>query len=156
MTLDITKLQRLFVPSMIDQLENVLFYRDDDGTYNLFEEYSITPQTDYYVVCKHGNKIEHQFSTLKYALSYCISSRRNRIQTMRNIIEYDQKLCSLDVEIKIQRSLLNSVDSDLYKVKLNENMLKRNSVYRRLQDIVRECNVWQSSKFGRSLNSHEE
>lgn len=155
-TLDITKLSKLFTAVQVKQFEDILFYRNDDGSYNVFDAYHISREKNYYVVHKWGVAVEHMFSTLKYALCWCISSRRNKISTMTAIIDYDRKLSSLDVEIKIQRSLLNSVERDLYSVKLSENIMKRAIVQRRLQDIVQNCEHWQNTMFGRSVNLSEQ
>lgn len=150
--IDIDRLQRLFTQKDLHRIEDVLFYRDVDGSFVLFEQYRISKNNEQYLVFKYGQQIEHKFSTLKWATCWCINSRRNKITTINEIIALDRKLSSLDVDIRIQRNLLNSVEDDFYRTKLSESLLHRAAVLKRLEQHVHDCDRWQNTKFGRSLN----
>lgn len=151
-TLDIARIQTLFTPAAIRQLEDMLYYRDDDGSYHMFDQYRIAHERGVYRVYVYGQPHEHHFSQLRYALCWCINHRRNRVLAQREIVELDSQLCSLGVDIKIQQKLLNTVNKDVHANKLNEATLRHRHIGRKLQACVDECNRWQTQKFGRSLN----
>jgi len=151
--LDITKLHQILSQKDIKRLEDLLFYRDDDGSYKIFEQYTITGSNKQYTVYHYNNLVPHQFSTLKYALCYCINNKRNKIRSIQDIVELDRKMISLDIDIQIQQKLINkTVDSALHETKLNESTLRRAGIAKRLQQYVEECDRWQTNRFGRRVN----
>lgn len=151
--LDITKLQQILSHTDIKRLEDLLFYRDEDGSYKIFEQYSIKGRRGQYTVHHYNNLVPHRFSTLRYALCYCINNKRNKLRSIQEIVELDRKLISLDIDIEIQKKLINKkVDSGLHEAKLNESALRRTNIAKRLQQYVEECDRWQTSKFGRRVN----
>jgi hypothetical protein len=152
-TVDIARLQNILSEDDIKQLEDILFYRDDDGSYKLFEQYTIANNNKHYTVYKYNNVVSHQFSTLKHALCYCINSKRNKIHAMQQIMELDRKLSALDIDIQIQRRLINkNVDTELHEIKLNESTLLRTNIAKQMQRYVEESDRWQTNRFGQRLN----
>lgn len=155
-TIDIARLQRLLSDRDMRNIQEVLFYKDDDGSYRLFEQYTIMRKNKAYTVYKYNNPVPHQFSALKYALCYCINSKRNKIHGMQQILELDRKLTSLDIDIQIQRRLINNkVEHGLHETKLHESTLRRASIATQLQRYVDESDRWQTSKFGQSVKLHD-
>lgn len=145
--LDIEKLHRILTFNDVHRLEDILFYRDDNGVYHLFEQYTITPVKGFWKVQKYTTEIPHYFSRLRYALCYCINAKRNKLYAMQQIIDLDSKLISLDVDIEIQKRLINT-DNGVYEMKLEESMLRKHSIVQKLQDWVEQSSKWQSAKFG--------
>lgn len=154
--IDIARIQRLFSAADLKDLEDVLFYRDDDGTYYIFDVYRIIGRNKRWAVQKYGIHQDHEFSELRYALCWCINSRRNKLHAIKDIVDLDRKLISLNMEIQIQRSLLNKgIEEDLHEIKLQESTLRKNHVTKKLQEYIDESNRWQTKKFGTRVNLSE-
>ena len=154
--IDIARIQRLFSAADLKDLEDVLFYQDDDGSYYIFDVYRIIGRNKRWTIEKYGVAQDHVFSELRYALCWCINSRRNRLHAIKDIIDLDRKLISLNMDIQIQRSLLNKrIEGDLHEIKLQESMLRKSYVVKKLQEYVDESNIWQTKKFGTRVNLSE-
>lgn len=133
------------------QLRDVMMFRNNDGTYELYNKYSIQKiHNGYRVSLLHG--FNHQtFATLRNALSWCIYDYRNKIVDCNRIADLDRRFVSSTINHDIHTRLLKRAktieDISLYTAKIAEDDLIRKDVMRKLEAYIQEAHRWQQKKF---------
>ena len=121
-----------------DKIRDLFIVREDDGSYNLFGIYNISP-TDKgdYVVNVYDENAAYNFYTLKHAVTWCVFDKNKKYKEVKRVHELDNLLVSLDAEIANHKRLLTKTEAEnkyIYLAKLNEERLKR----RKLQDEINQ------------------
>jgi hypothetical protein len=150
----IKKIERVIPKEQIKSLQDVVVYQDSDGTYQLFEQYSITKVDSSFIVT--GNRLSKSlsFSVLKNAVTWCTYDKRNRIQESNDILDLDHKLSRIESDINIRQAMAKKAktpdDKLIYIAKLGEDKVKRKQMAERLDGYIRESRNWQIKRLSKS------
>jgi len=146
----IEKLTKFVSKELTDSVGDVAIFKNNDGTYMLFNDYTIykTDNEDYTV--KNGPE-SVSLSSLKHAVTWCIYDRRHKTSDTNRIVELDQMLGSVDVAINIHKRLLkkckNAEDKFIHLAKLSREQTKRKYFQDELLSYINESKKWQKEKF---------
>lgn len=153
------KLDKFLEKNVTAAVKDVLIWKNNDGTYNIFGNYKITLlQNGLYKidVLNNPDNPDLVVSNLKTAVTWCIFERNKKYKETRRIIEIDSLLGSLDVGISIHRKMmLKSLDVEdqlLYSIKLNEEKLKKKRFLEEIREYVNLSKYWQNAKFKENRN----
>lgn len=138
-----------FLIKEIRSLEDVAIFKNEDGSYTLFDKYNIQKNSDHYLVITRSEELS--FSTLKNAVTWCVFENRKKYMTSNRIKHLDQLISSSKVAIEIQRNILKRVkgieDMLIHSAKLHEEELKKNTMLQEIEGYIQESIYWQTKKF---------
>ena len=147
-----SKFSKVVNKQFMNELADIVIYQEQDGSYHLFNKYSIQKQGEGYVVSDASGDPKHTFYNLKNAASWCIFDKRDQFYKSKRMIELDRRLTGAEAEILVQERMFKrakNTDSTLICLaKLNEARLKRKDILEELQSYVTETTVWQNKRFG--------
>jgi hypothetical protein len=147
--LKISKLAKFFDQELEDAKKILIV--SNNGVYELFGRFMIEPKKSYFLVTDFKTKEAVEFSSLKYAMAWCILLDSNKYVDSRRLHSLDLKLCSLYTDIAVHRKLLKAAnDSDaklLYKIKLQEDSFKRRTVIKEIDTYINNSKTLQGRKF---------
>jgi hypothetical protein len=147
----LTKIERTISKAQIASLQDLIVYQESDGTYILFEKYSIVKRNNDFIVSSNTLIKELNFSALKNAVTWCIYDKRNLIVDAKTIIDLDDKISRLDSDITIRQQLMKkaktSDDKLIVIAKLGEDRVKRKQLATQLDNYIKESKTWQLNRF---------
>ena len=148
------KIERVIPKEQIKSLQDIVVYQDEDGTYQLFEQYSIEKVGSSYIVSGNSLSKTLSFSVLKHAVTWCTYDKRNKILDANSILDLDHKISRLESEINIRQAMAKKAKSPddklIYIAKLGEDKLRRKQMIEQLDSFVRESRNWQSNRLSKS------
>lgn len=133
---------KTFVETQISNLKKSLIFKNADGSYNLFEKFTIVPQNKHFVVyvLDYMNIEKIVFSSLKNAVTWCILKNKNKIKEYTSLKELDFCIDSLNFSIKLHQKLLNSAsttqDQIIYAMKLEEDKRNKEIVLEKINQHI--------------------
>lgn len=141
----------------IDALKGIIIFRDEDGTYNVYDKYLIRKNEDgIYEVTVNGTHTIKTFYKLKNAVAWCSFDKRNMFKASRRLHQLDQMIFSMDTEIQLHSKLMKkATDSDyklIYLSKLTQDKAKKKSFSSELNHFLDEYQRWQTSLFDTKPN----
>jgi len=146
-------LEKVVTNRVYEQLKDSVIVQEKDS-YRLFESYRISNTKKGFSVQKINVHGETVFSYLKYAVTWAILDKKNSISEASRVKELDQKLASLDINIKLYEKLeKKSKNQDtklLYLCKRTEAVNKKKIVSQELDVFVARTKAWQLQKFSNS------
>lgn len=147
--LSVSKLARFF-DQELEEAKKFLIV-SNNGVYELFGRFKIEPKKTYFLVTDFKTKETVEFSSLKYAVAWCILLDGEKHVDSRRLHTLDLKLCSLYTDIAVHRKMLKSAnDSDaklLYKIKLQEDSFKKKTVIKEIDTYINNSKTLQGKKF---------
>ena len=147
----ISKLERTVGHNSISKLQDISVFEDKDGSYNLFNKYTITKIKLMYEVTGPSIPDKLEFFTLKNAVAWCSFDKRIRVSDCKRIVQLDRNLAGIDTMIQQHQRLINSsknVETELiYIAKLGEEKLKRKLMTEELEGYIQESKNWQLRRF---------
>lgn len=150
----IKKIERVIPKDQIKSLQDIVVYQDENGIYQLFEQYSIEKVGANYIVSGKTLINDLSFSVLKYAVTWCTYDKRNKIVDANAILNLDHKISRLESDINIRQSMVKNAktpdDKLIYIAKLGEDKLRRKQMVEQLDSFVRESRNWQISRLSKS------
>ena len=134
------------------KINDLLFLKQDDGSYHLFGQYLIKRDIDqlYIVTYLHDpDMLPIKFSQLKYAVTWCVHHKNKKYKDIVKIAELDELLDSLNAVIEHHKQLLkrNNDKKPIYLAKLGENKLKRKQAQQTMDGYVSYSKYWQDKTF---------
>lgn len=134
-------------------LRDTLIYQDADGTYNLYDSYTIRKKEGYCEVDSTTLSKPLNFNNVKNAVTWCNFDKRNRISDSKRIIELDARLSGIETDIQLQQKLAKTakdVESKLiHLAKLGEFKLKKVAMVKELTSYIDNSTHWQLGKFAK-------
>ena len=157
MKIDIAKIDRkldnMIATSEFAKLQDVVIFKDVDGTYNLFNKYHITKKdmNDIVVSLNNGDNINSFFS-MKNAVCWCVLDKIGKYNLANRVIQLDMSLSSVEVHISIHSRMFKkskkTEDKLIYLAKLNEDKFQKKAMSEELQKYIAHSYVWQQKRFG--------
>ena len=152
MTNDIfIKLKKVIPKETINNLADLSVFRDQDGSYHLFDKYIISRVKDEYQVTINSFDTNKTFYTLKHAVAWCTFDKRNMIVDSNRIYDLDKKVAGLESTIqghqKLIKSAKNMDDKLIYLAKLGEEKMRKRQLYDELGRYIDTSKSWQTTRF---------
>lgn len=146
-----TKLKKVIPEDTINSLAELSVLKDSDGSYHLFDKYTIRRVKDEYVVTVNSFDTTKIFYTLKHAVAWCTFDKRNKILDSNRIHDLDKKVAGLESTIqghqKLIKSTKNMDDKLIYLAKLGEEKMKKRQLYDELGRYIATSKSWQNNRF---------
>jgi len=147
-----SKLEKTIPKQDIDKLADISIVQESDGSYLLFNKYSIRKiDNEYRVSHTYLAESNISFYVLKHAVTWCTYDKRNRIMESKRILDLDRQLTSIESAIEIHQKLsrkTTNLDSKLiYLAKLGEEKLKRTQINAEIEQYISESKNWQANRF---------
>ena len=148
------KLTKTISESDMEKLSELSIMQGPDGSYFLFNRYTIKKHNGYYNVEIDRIAGTKSFNVLKNAVSWCTYDKRNSIYESNRILDLDNKLASVDSEIQVHQKLVkkakNLEEKLIYLAKLGEEKMERKQITEELQGYVTSSKIWQDKRFNKS------
>ena len=147
------KLDKIMSNSEFAKLQDVVIFKDTDGTYSLFNKYHIKKKdvTDIVVSLNNGDDVNSFFS-MKNAVCWCVLDKIGKYQLADRVINLDMHLSSLEVHISIHSKLFKKAkkteDKLIYLAKLNQDKLQKTAMSEELSKYIQDSYNWQQKRFG--------
>ena len=120
------KLDKMISNSEFAKLQDVVIFKDTDGTYSLFNKYHIKKKdiNDVVVSLNNGDDV-NSFCNMKNAVCWCVLDKIGKYQLANRVIDLDMNLSSVDVHISIHSRLFKKAkkteDQLIYWANLNHD-----------------------------------
>lgn len=140
------------------KIKDVFIVKEYDGSYNLFGIYIIRPESygTFKVLTANDPYAEEvEFSSLKYAVTYCVFEKNNKSKENKRLRELDQILGALDVSIAQHKKLMNKreiPDKFIYLAKLSEEQLRKKNAQKEIDSYAALSKHLQTKKYQEYLN----
>ena len=147
------KLDRMISNSEFAKLQDVVIFKDTDGTYSLFNKYHIKKKvaTDIVVSLNNGDDVNSFFS-MKNAVCWCVLDKIGKYHLADRVIDLDMHLSSIEVHISIHSRLFKKAkkteDKLIYLAKLNQDKLQKTAMSEELSKYIQDSYNWQQKRFG--------
>ena len=147
------KLDKMISNSEFAKLQDVVIFKDTDGTYSLFNKYHIKKKdtNDVVVSLNNGDDVNSFFS-MKNAVCWCVLDKIGKYQLANRVIDLDMHLSSVEVHISIHSKLFKKAkkteDKLIYLAKLNEDKFQKKAMSEELNRYVENSYAWQQKRFG--------
>ena len=147
------KLDKMISNSEFAKLQDVVIFKDTNGTYSLFNKYHIKRKdtTDVVVSLNNGDDVNSFFS-MKNAVCWCVLDKIGKYQLADRVINLDMHLSSLEVHISIHSKLFKKAkkteDKLIYLAKLNQDKLQKTAMSEELSKYIQDSYNWQQKRFG--------
>ena len=147
------KLDKMISNSEFAKLQDVVIFKDTDGTFNLFNKYHIRKKdaTDIVVSLNNGDDV-NSFFNMKNAVCWCVLDKIGKYQLADRVIDLDMHLSSVEVHISIHSRLFKKAkkteDKLIYLAKLNQDKLQKTAMSEELSKYIQDSYNWQQKRFG--------
>lgn len=147
------KLNNIIETSEFAKLQDVVIFKDIDGTYSLFNKYHIKKKNtnDIVVSLNNGDDI-NSFFNMKNAVCWCVLDKIGKYNLANRVIQLDMSLSSVEVHISIHYNMFKkskkTEDKLIYLAKLNEDRFQKKVMTQELQKYITHSYVWQQKRFG--------
>lgn len=146
------KLDKMISNSEFAKLQDVVIFKDTDGTYNLFNKYHIKKKdtNDIVVSLNNGDDVNSFFS-MKNAVCWCVMDKIGKYQLADRVIDLDMHLSSVEVHISIHSKMFKKAkkteDKLIYLAKLNEDKFQKKAMSDELNQYIANSYAWQQKRF---------
>ena len=146
------KLDKMILNSEFAKLQDVVIFKDTDGTYSLFNKYHIKKKdaNDIVVSLNNGDDVNSFFS-IKNAVCWCVLDKIGKYQLADRVIDLDMHLSSVEVHISIHSKLFKKAkkteDKLIYLAKLNEDKFQQKAMSDELNQYIANSYAWQQKRF---------
>ena len=146
------KLDKMISNSEFAKLQDVVIFKDTDGTFNLFNKYHIKKKdvNDIVVSLNNGDDV-NSFFNMKNAVCWCVLDKIGKYHLADRVINLDMHLSSLEVHISIHSKLFKKAkkteDKLIYLAKLNEDKFQKKTMSDELNQYIANSYSWQQKRF---------
>jgi hypothetical protein len=147
------KIEKFIPKSYIKDLEDVIVYQNEDGSYELFNKYKIEKSSDNeYIVYVWGIS-SLTFYSLKNAVTWCTYDKRNNVLDSDRIHHLDSGLVRIEAMIEQHQRLVKKANSPesrlIYLAKLTEEKLQKKQMVSEMSTYINQSKLWQTQRFNR-------
>lgn len=147
----LAKLEHFLTKELLHTFDDIVIFKNDDGSYELFNKYHIFEDRTGYKISVNRSSNMKTFSSLKNAVTWCSFDNRNRINQAKRIEQLDQMLIGMDANISVHRNLVNKAKNMEYRLiyiaKMSEEQSKRKRIVEEMTSFINESKNWQTEKF---------
>jgi hypothetical protein len=132
------------------EIVNNLIYRDEDGSYSIFDRYRIVNEKPGYRLYCSATDVG-LFSTTKSAMSWCIADKNKLYTLARDILQLDIKLRSLTSDINVRANIADLSKQPQFRetitTKLESKIIRKKMVEEQLTKCVNWAKYIQTKGF---------
>jgi hypothetical protein len=146
-----------FLTDELSDLTDILIIKDRNN-YILFNKYKISSSNRSVIVKTLGQYgVEHEFSSIRNAVTWCTLDNEKRYQEANRMIDLDLKLSSKDFTIQVYKKIYKNNPFEthrlIYETKLEEEELKKYHMLNELNRFIEISKNIQSQKFKSKINT---
>jgi hypothetical protein len=127
-----------------------LIYRNEEGTYCVFDRYKIIPEKPGYRVLCSATDVG-LFGSTKTAMSWCIADKHKAFNLARDILALDIKLTSLTSDITARATVADRSTQPQFRetieTKLESKIIRKKKVESELTKCVNWAKSYQAREF---------
>ena len=142
----LSKVENFFHKGYIQDTIQLSILKNEDGTYDLFDKYTIIPENNRYKIEIKYSFDTKYFSTLKNAVTWVIFHKRNHYREMGRIEELDKKIESINFSITyLKAKIQKTKDIEnvmIYGAKLSQDEAVKRKLMTELNDFVHNATIW--------------
>lgn len=143
-----------FVNREYDKAVKVSIFRNDDGSYELFDVFVINKTEDRFIVEKKTSYISKTFYSLKNAVTWCIFEYKNKLNESNRVESLDRVLNSVLAEIDLHKYLVEKTSDVnkklIYLSKLSDNRARKRGVLKELNYLINNSRHLQLQQFAKN------
>jgi len=139
--------------NLVKKIKDIFIVKEYDGTYNLFGTYIIRPESNgifRVTTINDPYADEPEFSTLRYAVTYCVFEKNRKDKETKRLKELDRYIGGLDVSIAQHKKLMQKrevPDKFIYLAKLAEDQLRRKNALKEIDGYASLSKHLQTRKY---------
>lgn len=145
------KVEHFFNSDFVKDLVKISIIKNPDGSYELFDKYTIFSKDKKYTVETRYCYDTVDFYSLQNAVTYCIFSHKSKFTEADRIYDLDKILESINFSILSLRSKLlksnNLENITIYTCKLSQDEAKKQNLLYELSGFRSQANYWQKHHF---------
>jgi peptide methionine sulfoxide reductase MsrB len=146
------KLEKVITQDEIRALQNIVMFQEHDGSYNIYNKYTINKNSDgIYVVSVMGTFTEKSFYKLKNAVAWCSFDKRGAHRSSKRLHQLDQLIFSMDTEIQLHSNLIKRTKNEesklIYLSKLTQEKAKKRNFTIEIENYLSDFKRWQNILF---------
>ena len=149
------KLEKTVSKMDMNRLSEISIMQGQDGSYFLFNKYTIRKNNDCFIVIKDYVAGTKSFNILKNAVAWCTFDQQNIIYESNRIFTLDNNLASVDSEIQIHQNLAKKAkkleEKLIYLAKMGEEKMERKQITEELAGYVTSSKIWQNKRLNKSI-----
>lgn len=147
----IQKITSFLENQMSKNLTEIVIFKNDIGSYELFNRYIITVADNFYEVSYKNGSIIKKFYNLKNAVAWCIFDKRNKFNKTQRLEDLDRMIGSAEFNMIVHKKIMSStkdIDTKLINLaKYNEEKLRKKLMTSELVSYIQESKNYQNSQF---------
>lgn len=132
-------------------LGKISIFRNDDGSYEFFNRYSIVERNNRYEISLLNQDKVTIFSSLKHAVTWCIHDNINKLADATRIHYLDTLIAGTEISIEMHKKMLKrSKDVEhtlIHLAKLNEEKIKRSLMLSEMDTFIHSAKYLQTKNF---------
>lgn len=149
--INIQKISSFLETQVFKNLEDIVIFKNDSGSYELFNRYLITITDNGYTVSYiNGSKIKN-FYNLKNAVTWCVFDKRNKFSKTKRVEDLDRMIGSAEFNMAVHKKIMSTskdIDTKLINLaKYNEEKLRKKVMSAELVSYIQESKNYQNSQF---------
>ena len=148
LTQEFDRMMRQEFPEIVSNL----IFKDNDGSYKVFDRYRIVKEIPGYRVFCGASDIG-RFSTTKTALSWCIADKHQAYNLARDILELDVKLNSLTSDINARANLADRSKNALFRETIETKLETKIIRKKQVEEQLSKCINWAKYKQQKGFNN---
>lgn len=145
------KVSEFFNTRLLSTVGDITIFQNDDGSYELFNRYTIQKNPYGFKVVHIYNSDEKLFSSLKNAVTWCVFENRKKYQKAQRIEYLDKMIAGMDLNIEMHKKLIKkSTDTEIkliYAAKLSDEQNKKKIMLHEMSGYIHESKALQTQKF---------
>lgn len=150
----IDSIEKLIKADLLDGLEDIIIFQNTDGSYELFNAYTINKtKNKEYVVTMRTTFTTHIFYSMKNAVAWCTFDKRNMLYKAKRVLALDNLLGGIEVDIALHTKIFKNTkaadDKLIYLSKLSEDKYKKRRITDELYQYINDSIRWQTKRFNR-------
>ena len=144
-------LKNMLSKEILDSMMENLVYQEPNGDYVLFNKYVISSTASGWVVLRSSDELTHTFTTLKNAVTWATMDKRNLVMAANDMTTLDRQLEGMNFNIEVHKNLCKTTKDIgmkiIYLNKLQQDILKKQSLSARLESYANNIRNWQFKQF---------
>lgn len=149
--INIQKISSFLETQVFKNLEDIVIFKNDSGSYELFNRYLITITDNGYTVSYiNGSQIKN-FYNLKNAVTWCVFDKRNKFSKTKRVEDLDRMIGSAEFNMAVHKKIMSTskdIDTKLINLaKYNEEKLRKKVMSAELVSYIQESKNYQNSQF---------
>lgn len=146
------KFNKMISSKEIDELQDISIFETSKDNYIVFKKYYVVKKSKTNIDVSLANgEVIYSFSSMRNAICWCIFDKRGKYVLANRIITLDRSISNEEAQINIHKNLFKkskkTEDKLIFLAKLNEDKLKRNTMYQELENYINQSDYWQKHKF---------